>query len=183
SQRFVTCRLGNSALAPFATASSSRCVVRRCPLGVASGNGAIGRMGYRTKEHAVMLVLSVIDLVLFEVVRPGRVGSETARAADWRPPLLSSVRLISPSLSFGDAKQTLGRDAAFCARALHLVAARKNPLARCASARPVCANFSACQRVDDLGTKISCARRGCGLGAELPGTSYHRGSGHLVLSW
>ena len=56
----------------------------RCPMGFASRNGAISRMGHRTKEHAVVLVLSVIDLFLFEGGRPRRLGFEIAFAADWR---------------------------------------------------------------------------------------------------
>src|SRR5262249_15836360 len=111
------------------------------------------------------------------------VGFQSATSAIWRACLTDVVSLLTALLHPGDVKQTFRGNAAFCGRPLHLVAARKNPLVGCASARPVCADFSARERLDHLGTEIPRARGGFRLGPNLPGTSYHRWSGHLVLPW
>src|SRR5262249_54379692 len=112
-----------------------------------------------------------------------RGGLESGAGPMWRAPRPAVVWSIASLLSAGDAKQTFGGDATICARALHLVDAKKHPLARCTGAGPICADFSARERVDDLGTEIPCARSGSRLGSDLSGTSHHRWSGHLVLPW
>src|SRR5262245_58515609 len=84
-------------------------------------------------------------------------------------------RPVSPFLPAGNTEQDFGGDAACCARSLHLVEARKCPLARCRNTRPIRSYFSRRQRVDDLGTEISCARSWSGLDPNISRTSDHRG--------
>ena len=71
---FFSCCLGNTALAHPVRTSGPRRMARRCTLGSASGNGAIGRLGYGVKEHAVLLTLSALDFFLFELEGSGRRG-------------------------------------------------------------------------------------------------------------
>ena len=97
-----------------------------CTLGFASGNGAIGRVGHGAKEHAVLRILSVLDPFLLEMerIKEGRSLDRLSGAAsgDGRFVVFALSLLL---LHSGDAKQTFRGDAAFCARALHLVDARK----------------------------------------------------------
>ncbi len=154
----------------------------RCAVGFASSNGAIGRMGHGAKKYAVVFVLSALDFFLFEMGgRRNGCLHATAGAAQ-RPPLLDAVQFVSVFFHPGDPQQAFCGDAPVCARPLHLVDEKKNPLARCVGAGPVCPGFSASECMDDLGTEISRARGWTRLGPDFAGTFQHRGSGYLVLS-
>src|SRR5262249_22686144 len=128
------------------------------------------------KEHAVMSLLSLIDPMVLKVAEPKRRNDRIwflPRAIS-SGPFIGGIRLIAAVLHSRDAKQAFRGDAALCARALHLVDARKNPLARHADSHSICSDLSAGQRVDDLGTEISRTRDWSGLGPSLSGTSDYR---------
>ena len=67
SQRVIARRLSHFALARPETTPSARRVARRCTVGFAPCDGAIGRLDYRGKEHAVLRILSALDPFLFEL--------------------------------------------------------------------------------------------------------------------
>src|SRR5262249_2691748 len=132
-------------------------------------------------EHAIVPLLSVIDPFLFEMgsgITDYTDFTDRRGRRNFPQSFAESVSCVVLSLSFlfraGDAKQTLSGNAAFCARALRVVDARKNSLARCASAGAVCADLSPREPLDGLGTEISRARDWSGLGPSLSGTSDYR---------
>src|SRR4029078_4965116 len=133
------------------------------------------------EEPAVLRVLFALDPFLFEMGRSTGLTAWIAPVADWRPAFIG-LRFISFFISSGNAKQTFRGDAAIRTRFLRLLDARKNPLARHAGFCSICSDIDRCERLDDLGTEISCARRWPGLGTNLSRTSDHRGPSHLVLS-
>ena len=51
-----------------------------------------------------MLVVSVINLFLFEVGRSRRSALQIAPATDWKPPLLVTIGFIAAVLHSGDAE-------------------------------------------------------------------------------
>src|SRR3954470_16180383 len=117
-------------------------------------------------------MLFALDSFLFEMGGSNSRAAWIATAADRRPPFIT-LRFISFFISSRHAKQTFGGDAAICAGALRLVDARKNPLARYAHSRSICFNFIRRERMDHLGTEISCTRSWSGLGTNLSRTSDH----------
>ena len=60
-------RIGRPALAGLATTECSRRVAGSGAMGFAPGNGPISRLGNRAEKHAVLPLLSIIDLLLFEM--------------------------------------------------------------------------------------------------------------------
>lgn len=48
----------------------------RGALGFASGDGAIGRVGHRAKEHPILFVLPVVDLLLSKLGRAVQPASD-----------------------------------------------------------------------------------------------------------
>ncbi len=142
------------------------------PLGITPGNGPIGGVDNGVKEHAVMPVLSFVDLVFLEIRH--RVAAKQALVALWWGPAVFYL---------GDHEQAGHGHVAGRPRLMCLVAERANPVARPRGARSVCADFGAGQRLDDLGTKIPRACKWSRVGAELAGTAYHSGSRDMVLSW
>src|SRR4029453_1495641 len=128
------------------------------------------------KKTGVISFLSFIDPMVLKVAEPKRTSRRTefSTRAIWSRPLIGGLRLILGVLYLGDAKQAFCGDAALSARALHVVDARKNPLARYADPHSICSDLGARERVDDLGTEISCTRDRSRLGPNLPGTSDYR---------
>ena|SRR5205814_5752272 len=97
------------ALACLTAARGSRRVVRSSPLGVAPGDGAIRRVGYRAQKHPVLRLLSFVDLLFFEMARATahcadntdaehrktrRGGFQSAPPADRKLPLVSIIRAL-----------------------------------------------------------------------------------------
>ena len=68
-QRHISRRIGAAALARPRSIARARCLARRSNLGVASGAGAIGRVGHRNEEHAVGLLLPACYFLLFTITR------------------------------------------------------------------------------------------------------------------
>ena len=127
----------------------------------------------KNTQSCLFYLLSILWFLKWQNRRVGATAtsfelSDLEGAAHW------GVGLIASVLCLGDAKQTFRGNVALRARALHLVDARKNPLARCAGARSICPDFGRRERVDDLGTEISRTRHWSGLGPNLSGTSDHR---------
>ena len=58
-----------SSLAGLATTKCSRRLAGSGAMGVAPGDGPISRLGNRAEKHAIGLLLSVVDLLLFEMGR------------------------------------------------------------------------------------------------------------------
>src|SRR4029077_4702412 len=71
SQRAPACGLGGFALAHPEASRLSRGVVGSRALGIASDNGAVGRLGDGVKKYSVVPVLSLIDLLVFGSGRGG----------------------------------------------------------------------------------------------------------------
>src|SRR6476646_1024225 len=68
-QRHISCRSGAAALACPRSIARARRLAGRSNLGVASGAGAIGRVGHGNEEHAVGLLLSACYFLLFTITR------------------------------------------------------------------------------------------------------------------
>src|SRR4029077_12263118 len=103
--------LGGFALAHTATTRRSWGVVRSSALGIASGNGAAGRLGDGAKKYPVVPVLSLIDLLVFE----------SGRGRNGRAPALVAIWLGASVFCHGDREQAFHCDATRRARALYLV--------------------------------------------------------------
>src|SRR6266700_1646459 len=84
-------------------------------------------------------------------------------------------------LRVGNAKQALRRHVTCSARSLYLVAAQTDCMATCSVARSIPDHFGACERVDDLGTEISCKRNWAGMGADRARAFDHRRKSDMVL--
>src|SRR6266550_4715886 len=147
-------------------------MARSSALGIAPDNGAIGRLGDRAQKHAVVPVLSFVDLLFFEMARATtdhadgrhketRMGTfQSAPATGKKLPLVGIIRapgvvcFVAGLFHTRDRKQAIHGHVACCARSLCLVAKRTNPMAGCCGACAVWANIRACQRLDDFGTEI-----------------------------
>src|SRR5438128_4434170 len=142
-------------------------------LGIASGNGTIRRLGDGAKKYAVLSLLPFVDLLLLE---SGRGGNREQRTL---------VALWLGALVFcdGNPEQTVHSHVAGCAWAVCLVAERTSPVAGPGDPRSVCADFSARQRLDDLGTEVPCWCDWSRVGPDMAGAPYHRGPCDLVLPW
>ena len=155
------CRIGGTALARASTARRSWRLVRRGIVGVTSRNGAVSRLGDRAEKYAVLLVLPPGDLLLFKLGKAIADNTEETSRHQF------GVPYISPLFRASDAKQTFRSHVTSRACALCLVAARANPMAQRCGSDSVRSYFSACKRLDNLGTEISRGRGWSGLGAEL----------------
>ena len=152
-------------------------MARSSALGVAPGDGAIGRLGDGAQKHAVVPLLSFVDFLFFEMARATtddadntdgrhketRRGSfQSAPAAVKKLPVVGIIRapmavcFVPGLFHTRDRKQAVHGHVACCARSLSLVADRTSPMAGCCRACAVCANIRACQRLDDFGTEVSC---------------------------
>src|SRR4029077_376727 len=84
-------RISCLALASLATTKCSRRLAGRGAMGFAPGDGPISRLGNRAEKHAIGPLLSVVDLLFFEIEcnNPRTRGLEFAPASDCRPSLLA----------------------------------------------------------------------------------------------
>ena len=160
-KRGDACRIGGTALARPSTARRSWRLAGRGIVGVASRDGAVSRLGDRAEKYAVLLVLSPVDLLLLKL------GKAIADNTDETSRGQFDVRSVAALFRASDAKQTFRSHVTRRPCALCLVAATANPMARRRGSGSVRSYFSACKRLDNLGTEISCARGWSRLGAEL----------------
>src|SRR6476646_2069758 len=167
-QRHISRRIGAAALACPRSIARARCLAGRSNLGVASGAGAIGRVGHRNEEHAVGLLLPACYFLLFAITR-----SQT-----------KFYLLLADDLLFRrrNYEQTFHRNAAAGAGALSVVARKRNQAARPAFIAPFRSNFAAGERMDNLGTEISLPRYRSGLGADASSARSYFSRCNLVLS-
>src|SRR5439155_17971742 len=123
----------------------------------------------------VLSVLSLVDLFLLELGREssGHAGSPDKEHVD--------VWSVASLLRAGDAKQALSGHVARRAGSVCLLAARSDWMERCSTARSIPAHFSACERLDNLGTEISCKRNWSRVGADLARAFDHRRTSDMVL--
>src|SRR5882724_7436495 len=121
-----------------------------------------------------MPVLSPVDFLLSKLggALADREKSYKERVAVYFVPGLFRTR---------DVKQTFGGHVARRARSLHLVAARPDRMERCSTACSIPAHFSVCERLENLGTEISCKRSWPGVGTDLARASDHRRTSDMVL--
>ena len=136
-----------SALAGAGSLANQRSVAGRGDLGVASSASRIGRVGDRTEKHAVVFVLSVVDLVLFEVAR-----AQISRA---RSTFFVELYFGVALRYCGDFEQDIDGHATGCPRTLLVVERRSLALAQHFSSRSICVGFGTSLCVDNLGTKVS----------------------------
>src|SRR5215217_3868258 len=100
-------------------------------MGAAPRDGAISHLGYRTKEHPILLFLPVIDLLLLSLGRAATSGSCNAciaSAADYT----SSFGGICPVVGLfrrSYPEQAVCGYVASCARALRVVERGSTPIA------------------------------------------------------
>ena len=66
------CRISCLAVAGLATTKCSRRLAGSGAMGFASGDGPISRLGNRAEKHAIGLLLSVVDLLFFEMGQGNR---------------------------------------------------------------------------------------------------------------
>jgi len=151
-ERGDACRIGGTALARASTARRSWCLARLGIVGVASRDGPVSRLGDRAEKYAVLLVLSPVDLLVLKL------GKAFADKTDETSRGQFDVWSVAALFCTGDAKQTFCSYVTRRACALCLVAATANPMARRSGSGSVRSYFSACKRLDNLGTEISCAR-------------------------
>ncbi len=149
-KRGDACRIGGTALARPSTARRSWRLARRGSMGVAPRDGTISRLGDRAEKYAVLLVLSPVDLLLLKL------GEAIADNTDETSRGQFDVRSVAALFRTSDAKQTFRSHVTRRACALCLVAATANPMARRRGSGSVRSYFSACKRLGNMGTEISC---------------------------
>ena len=88
---------------------------------------------------------------------------------------------IANVLRAGNAKQALSGHVARRACAVYLVAARNGRMERRDTDRSIRTCLSACERLGNLGTEISCKCNWSGVGTDLAGASDHRRTSDMVL--
>src|SRR6266516_8009014 len=122
-----------------------------------------------------MPVLSPVDFFLPELggASPGHASSPYKDDVD--------VCSVANVLRAGNAKQALSGHVARRACAVYLVAARNDRMERWSIACSIPAHFSVCERMDNLGTEISCKRSWSGVGTDLARPSDHRRTSDMVL--
>ena len=99
-------------------------------MGFASGDGPISRLGNRAEKHAIGLLLSVVDILFFEIEcsNPRTGDLQFATASEWRPPLFAFC-FVFGLFRPGDSKQAFCGHVACGPFALYLVANGTDPLA------------------------------------------------------
>src|SRR4029077_17973482 len=102
-------RISCLALAGLATTKCSWRLAGSGAMGFASGDGRISRLGNRAEKHAIGPLLSVVDLLFFEIgcSDPRAGGLQFATASEWRTPLFAFCFVLS-LLHPGDFKQAFG---------------------------------------------------------------------------
>src|SRR6266487_1510147 len=122
-----------------------------------------------------MPVLSPVAFFLPELggASPGHASSPYKDDVD--------VCSVANMLRAGNAKQALSGHVARRACAVYLVAARNDRMERWSTACSIPAHFSACERLDNLGTEISCKRSWSGVGTDLARASDHGRTSDMVL--
>ena len=146
-------------------------MVRRRTLGVAPGDGRIGRLGDGVEKHSVVSLLPIVDLLFFEIRFRGKRHSE-ALVGRWFGARVFYSRYF---------EQAFHGNAAGGTRALCLVAQEAHLLGRCRNACSILRAFRGGERLDDLGTEIPRWRLGRGVGPNIARPVHHRWSRHLVL--
>jgi hypothetical protein len=123
TKRFDARGIGDIALARPSTTRDRWRVVGFCAVGIASGDGAIGRVGYRAEKHAVLPVLSVLNLLLLKL------GEAIAHNADDMDKEQLDLWSVTSLFRTRDFKQAVCSHVTRRACAVYLVAATSHPMA------------------------------------------------------
>lgn len=142
------CGLRDFVVARAVEIARERRLARRSYLGVTSSPGRVGRLDHGIKEHAIVFLLSVVDLVFLEVARDKRSHARSTSCGVE----LCPVHLVRRAR---DPEQIVDRHVADRFGFVLVVDGRQmaRSLQREADSFSNC--LRDCKRLDNLGTKVS----------------------------